>query len=230
MAKCTHCEKAPANLKTCAKCKVAQYCDRDCQKADWKAHKKICNIFASANTGNTNTQPGPKLKNIEKQIANPFTRLDQGKYLHDRPETDVFKVLIDSFRIREADDFNFEKLTAPQSVYSNASSSIVPFRAYLTLASTRALLPPWWSPEKQKQCEAFGESGAWNDLRRRVDKQDIMAHYGDQKMPMQLRMFAEAVYGRGSMGQDGTFMRRQMAAMENGAGGFMSMMDMSSFK
>lgn len=29
-------------LKQCAKCNATPYCSRDCQKADWKTHKKIC--------------------------------------------------------------------------------------------------------------------------------------------------------------------------------------------
>lgn len=30
-------------LKACAKCRDAVYCSRDCQKSDWKTHKKSCN-------------------------------------------------------------------------------------------------------------------------------------------------------------------------------------------
>jgi splicing suppressor protein 51 len=49
-------------------------------------------------------------------------------------------------------------------------------------------------------------------------------------MPMQLRIFAEAVYGAGSMGQDGTFMRKPMMQMEQGGpngGGLMSMLSVA---
>jgi splicing suppressor protein 51 len=69
----------------------------------------------------------------------------------------------------------------------------------------------------------------WQDLRRSVEKQQVIEHYGDSKMPMQLRMLAKAVYGRSLMGQDGTFMRKQMAKMEVGGSGdeFVSMMNMS---
>ena len=28
---------------TCSKCKSAYYCSRNCQKSDWKIHKKTCN-------------------------------------------------------------------------------------------------------------------------------------------------------------------------------------------
>ena len=234
---CAACKKtaAAANvaaLKQCAKCKSTQYCSRDCQKADWKVHKKICsrnaaNAFVEANAEHSSTYSSPRLNDLEKHIPNPFTKLDQGKYLHDRPEKDVYKLLIDSFRMRQADDLNLEGKTTPRSVYTGAPSSIEPFRGYLAKAATRKVLPPWWDAEKQKECEAFGESGAWQDLRRRVTKQEVIQHYGDQKMPMQVRMLAEADYGAGSMGQDGTFVRKQLAQMEQGGNGqHMSMMSL----
>ncbi|KAK4169848.1 hypothetical protein QBC43DRAFT_38684 [Cladorrhinum sp. PSN259] len=34
-------------LKACAKCRSVRYCSRECQKADWKAHKKNCGSTSS---------------------------------------------------------------------------------------------------------------------------------------------------------------------------------------
>lgn len=240
---CANCKKTATelnttNLKNCAKCKVTLYCCRDCQKADWKAHKKVCasqaNAGAAANTANSSSYSAPPLKCLEKHVPNPFTRLDQGSFLHDRPENDVYKLLIDSFRMRQADDFNFENKTMPRSVYTGAASSMEPFREYIAKAATISnLLPPWWSPAKQTECEAFGESGAWSDLRKKVTKQDIINHYGDDKAPMQVRMLAEAVYGIGSMGQSGGSMRKFMSQMEQGGPGngqVASMINIDPFK
>ena len=43
---CAHCGKEEevggAPLKACARCKVQKYCSKECQKADWKQHKKSC--------------------------------------------------------------------------------------------------------------------------------------------------------------------------------------------
>ena len=39
---CTNCGAREANLRSCASCGKARYCDQDCQKANWKAHKKAC--------------------------------------------------------------------------------------------------------------------------------------------------------------------------------------------
>ena len=30
-------------VKKCGKCRKVQYCSPECQKADWKMHKEICN-------------------------------------------------------------------------------------------------------------------------------------------------------------------------------------------
>jgi hypothetical protein len=38
--KCAVCEEE--SQFTCEGCKVARYCGKECQKKDWKAHKKVC--------------------------------------------------------------------------------------------------------------------------------------------------------------------------------------------
>ena len=44
---CTHCRKPGAERK-CSGCMFAWYCDRDCQKAAWKGHKPLCEVFKRA--------------------------------------------------------------------------------------------------------------------------------------------------------------------------------------
>lgn len=44
--KCDSCSKPESDpekpLKACSKCQSAHYCSRECQKADFKKHKKVC--------------------------------------------------------------------------------------------------------------------------------------------------------------------------------------------
>jgi hypothetical protein len=35
-------EPAPSTYKKCSKCKIAYYCSRECQAADWPTHKQYC--------------------------------------------------------------------------------------------------------------------------------------------------------------------------------------------
>ncbi|KAF2703283.1 hypothetical protein K504DRAFT_463662 [Pleomassaria siparia CBS 279.74] len=229
---CAHCKttaeaRGLGCLQACARCKTALYCGRDCQKADYKSHKKVC----PKPVEHSNSYSAPRLHHLERHVPDPFTRLDEGTYLHHRPEIDTFKLLIDSFRIRQADDFVYENKTTPPSIYTGALSSTEPFRHYLDRATAcKSLLPPWWTPEKMEECVIFGESGAWSDIRKKVTKHEIIQHYGCEKMPLQLRLLAEAIYGVGTMGQNGSQMRKMMRQMEGGGlpnGQIMSMFDIS---
>lgn len=44
-AECNTCKKKPADLMQCTSCKKAAYCNRECQKADFKFHKRFCAQF-----------------------------------------------------------------------------------------------------------------------------------------------------------------------------------------
>ncbi|CAG8905060.1 unnamed protein product [Penicillium nalgiovense] len=39
---CDNCGQNVMQLKKCSQCGIVSYCDRDCQKAAWKRHKKVC--------------------------------------------------------------------------------------------------------------------------------------------------------------------------------------------
>jgi splicing suppressor protein 51 len=56
--KCGKCGKNESQLvnplKHCAKCGQGFYCSRDCQKADWKNHKKVCGKQSTAGQSSSN--------------------------------------------------------------------------------------------------------------------------------------------------------------------------------
>ena len=55
---CDNCGKDESQLigplKCCAKCRQCSYCSRDCQKADWKNHKKVCGKQSTAGQSSSN--------------------------------------------------------------------------------------------------------------------------------------------------------------------------------
>ena len=231
---CVICHKTE-NLKKCAKCSTTPYCSRDCQKADWKTHKKLCAGNAAGRntdngTSNTNKIRG-KAKNLSVKINKPFSRLENGTWLYDRPEKDVYKLLVDAYRMRMEDNYMIECENTEGSVYDGSSNGLPAFRRFMNLAAKRpGLLPPsWWNAEKRKECEAFGMrkeaegEETWGGLRTCIEKNDIMEYYGDRFMPMQLRMFGESVYGKGPGGQSGAAMRRMLISQENGNTQFSSL-------
>ncbi|KAK7756744.1 hypothetical protein SLS62_001187 [Diatrype stigma] len=181
---------------------------------------------------------------LEEPNTMPFTRLDRGTYLHDRPEGDTYRLLLDAYRLRLQDAHMYEGvvLDPDSSIYASAQNDPLPgFRRFLARARARpGILPPWWSAEKEGACERLGMmraregdsdsagagAGHWASLRRRVQKAEIAAHYGDPQFPMQLRMLGEAIYGRGVAGSDGTRMRQMMVGQEAGRG-YVAVVDLS---
>ena len=241
-ARCANCAKLQSdsgvNLKRCAKCQTTHYCSRECQKTNWKAHKKICASNAAsaasrpssvpAGTGNASPHTFSTLhdpnegNNNARALAvdmdKPFHRLHAKTWLHDRPERDVFTLLIDTYRLRMEDDYKAGDVD-DSSIYGGAADGRSGFRQFLRLAEKQpALLPSWWSREKATECIAFGLSGGWSALDCAVEKSDIMEQYGSPVMPMQLRMFGEQVYKIGPWGQSGaSMMQLQMQAEKRGA-------------
>ncbi|OCL06400.1 putative MYND domain protein [Glonium stellatum] len=219
---CASCAKTDSdpniNLKRCAKCQTTHYCSRECQKADWKVHKKVCAKNAADTAASGTSSSNSPAKGLSGSIDKPFHRLENKTWLHDRPEQDVYKLLIDTYRFRMDDDYSLEGKVSTDSVYGGARNGLAGFRRFLRLAESRpGLLPPWWSAQKASECVAVGmqESG-WSSLSCAIEKSDVQEHYDDSKFPMQLRMFGEQVYGRGPAGQSGSAMRQVMMAMESG--------------
>lgn len=168
-------------------------------------------------------EPGQEVisKGLKKHIDKPYHHLNSKTWLHDRPEEDVYKLLIDCFRMRQHDDFTTEGLKDKDGLYGGASHSQAGFKRFLVKAEARQdLLPQWWFMGKAaanclRMGGGLGAAGTeWSSLTRKVDKAAIIDHYANPEMPMQLRMLGEQIYLRGPAGQSGVPMIKRKLESE----------------
>ncbi|KAF4822729.1 hypothetical protein CGCSCA5_v002456 [Colletotrichum siamense] len=235
-AACQKCKKDITDEGAeCDRCDV-KYCSKSCQNLHWKNHKKSCARTRTANpseppryttygwappsssTAWNPSRPTPS-RGLEAPIVNAFTNLEKRTYLHNRPEKDVYEILIDCYRLRMEDDAKIVGIMEPDSIYASRSSDgKAGFRRFLETARRSVngkLLPPWWNDEKQQECEAMAaDAGGWSSLKTKLSKADVIQHYGDDHFPMQLRMIGKFVWGSAPGGQDGTQIRRMLASRE----------------
>lgn len=238
-ASCQTCQtpSTAVTLQKCGRCRSTSYCSKACQKSDWPSHKPLCkappetgaNASASAPSQprqpNNNTKPS---NGLESRIPKPFTALQNGTWLHNRPKNDVFRLLIDVYRLRVEDKYVHDGQVDRDSIYGGDPrvDGQAGFRRYLKKVEgykNGSLLPTWWNVSTREECIAYGGPAGtdqWSKLNCAVEKRDINEHYGDSTFAMQLRMFNEAVDGRAPGGADGTMMMAMMATMEAQGGTF----------
>lgn len=224
-AACARCQHDPAvtqpalTLRSCLNCEAVEYCSVECQLTDWMAHRNLFCVNPTAIPLATLAKPH-RVPFFKTHITNPFARLAKGIWLHDRHKQDVYALLIDSFRLREADDFNYGGMTNNDSVYSGRVSSCPAFRRFLYQAEAKGLMPPWWSDQKRVECLTKGidkRQDNYHDLHAMTRDIEIVVVYEDAIMTMQLRMFAESVLGKGAAGSDGRLMLQKMVVAEEAA-------------
>ena len=130
----------------------------------------------------------------------PFWALCQSTWLVSRTEPDAYKLLIDTYRLRIADDFKANGYIHPGSIYGGATDGgISDFCRFLRkVDSYGILLPPWWNESSVMECVRVGlNPQTWSYLPRIIDDWQITFYYANTSMPSQLRLFGEQVYGKG---------------------------------
>lgn len=215
---CAKCNNTEGELKKCTKCKSVLYCNRECQRAHWKKHKRQCSRLAGEGSPSP-AQTGSGSNS--SSAANPFTRLSENTFLHDGSEEDTFRILVDVLRMRQEDTYTFEGETMPGTIYNGESSSEMAFRNMLWRAKqVQGLLPLWWSSEKEEECIRKNKEA----LQSAQEKSDIQEFWRDSLMPMKLRMVGETIYGNrpGSIGDGGQSMRHMQQFMGPGGLGMRS--------
>ncbi|KAK3899181.1 putative MYND domain protein [Staphylotrichum tortipilum] len=217
---CIRCRRPATTPTTCTPCQTP-YCSTDCLKADKKKHQKRCRRRANGEEpppdhAHRDRSHQPSSGNpLDAPHPTPFTLLEKGSYLHPPlPRTDVFRLLIDCYRLRVEDDFTFEGRPRPADPRAG-------FAEFLGLAEQRkGLLPEWWDRDAKEECRALGEgAGAgWFSLEKRAGKKEVNEMYRTPDMAMQLRILGEGVYGRGPAGQPGGMVCAMMARQEREGG------------
>lgn len=198
---CQNCKKAETPslpLHLCTRCGETLYCSRACQNANWEKHRCDC-LLSPPDTENIteNLEPKTPMPQLDVTVGQPFHKLHNGKWLHGRSERDVYKLLIDTYRLRLDDDCKFAFFRHPRSIYNDATDGGKwGFCQFLRMLHHRnQMLPEWWSEKDPETCVEFGcTSVDWN-LAHPVEARDIAARYGNALMPVQLRAFGEQAYG-----------------------------------
>ncbi|KAL4901451.1 amidase signature domain-containing protein [Aspergillus multicolor] len=192
---CVKCEKRGTTVhpfKRCAKCSTAWYCSRQCQTADWKTHKKVCGRN-SAERLNPFIRPRSLVVVIEK----PYHKLQTKTWLHDRPYDDVYKLLIDTYRLRMYNQWSLTHQADEDSIYApRATDGYAGFSRFLELVDRRCdLLPDDWSYSDVVDCVNYGLRNEWSSLNCKVNETSIFAYYGSQSIVAELKIFAWQIYG-----------------------------------
>lgn len=203
---CGRCGKTKSEavlpFTACGRCAQA-YCSRKCKKNDRKKHQSSCSAKHADTTSSEPTPrsqqkaaPGPTL---QVQIRRPYHKLIEGAWLRERSESDVFRLLLDTYRLRMQDLYQYEHTVESDSIYhGRGNKDASGFLRFLGLvAQDSRLLPGWWSTSKGRQYLEFArmENRSFGGLDYMIDESEIQRLYQDEGMVLQLRVFAEQVYG-----------------------------------
>ena len=124
-------------------------------QANWKTHKPKCLVVTHST--HIDMVPGPSPgssipdqdwkngKGLSLKVDKPFTYLQEKKWLYNRPETDTYKLLIDSFRMKLDDTYIIEQDNVNGSIYAGEPTSLPAFKSFLNKVEKAPgnLLPPW---------------------------------------------------------------------------------------
>ncbi|KAJ0309215.1 hypothetical protein COL5a_011730 [Colletotrichum fioriniae] len=98
-----------------------------CGLTDASAQPRGGPTGAGGNPASAGTALSPP-KGLDQPITRPFMRLDNGTWLHDRPEKDVYRLHVE-------DEYN---------IYGGADDGLEGFRRFLNKSAKRkGLLPAW---------------------------------------------------------------------------------------
>ena len=207
---CAKCAKVLKEPKHCAKCNSVNYCSKQCQKDDWKTHKKECASLAAARANNepidynkTAVREFTSSLVLNTIVSKPFTKLKNKTWLHGRSDQDVYKLLVDAYRFRKLEEYDCARVTEILDLDPEVSSGLAPFQSFVNDAKEKGLLPTGWTNANTNACMAYGlDKKNWSTLTDLwVKEEKYVEHYGSPKMLAQFSFFGIQVLGL--IGNDG---------------------------
>ncbi|KAF4974955.1 hypothetical protein FZEAL_8218 [Fusarium zealandicum] len=188
------------------------YCSRNCRRADKKAHGKVCKLLQDAvAAGASSSQHRPTEHQRQPPSPDTTLRIIDVTWFHDCPKEEVYRILIDSYRLRMNDMSECRQVSDEDVYFVRFATSIIGFRRYLDIAQdTAGFLPSWWNAEKREECEAYcaiPNGGHTCKLSYWQSVEDIARDYNDdEQIVLRLRLLAQVVFGCGPGGKDVTTM------------------------
>ncbi|KAK5988539.1 hypothetical protein PT974_10022 [Cladobotryum mycophilum] len=214
---CTKCRRMPPEitLSDCDHCSTAKYCSSECRFNDSVAHDAL---YCSSElvTIDLRRFGDPNTRLLETQIKNPFACLKNGTWLYNREIKDTYSLLISSFRLREFDNLMFGYTVYRNSVYSG-TESLPALNNFLETAKNKNLLPLSWTREDSLTCMMHATTPGFYYVETSSSAEQLLELYGDPLIILQLRLFNEAVYGRGAAGTNGQQLLSKMIELEHTA-------------
>lgn len=187
---------------------------------------------ASSSSGNASSSTAQDTQefNPGDQDTKPYTAISKNLFFHDRLESNTFQLLIDTLRMRQQDELNFDRVRMPGSIHArNNPSSERAFRDFILRAqAVPGYLPTWWKGEiSTDACVEYASRNADFSLAVAQEKGDIQKTWDEDRMHIVLRMVAERVYGNTPGGFKSGTALAMMVAQENGGGGVAQHVDIS---
>lgn len=131
------------------------------------------------------------------RVQNPFQKLQERTWLIDRPVEDVYKLLVDTLRLRLYDDLIFSNATHGIPTGGELTGTAVVFlNRFIELADSLNMLPGWWDSYSVCACHIPGHPlSIWRNDFHKINIWAITAHYKDPTIGLQMRIFGEQVIG-----------------------------------